>query len=316
MQQVVIERFGDADVLVEQERDIPEPGHGEVVIKVAGAGLNPIDWKTRRGLGFAAEKLASHLPWVPGYDLSGVVVSVGLGESRFVPGDRVMGMIGFPLGGGACATHALVRADELIAVPEAVDLVDMGGVPLAALTAWQCLFEVGRVAPGAKVLIHAGAGGVGHFAVQFARLRDAHVIATASTHNLDFVDGLGAHEVIDYTHDDFVDACYGLDFVLDLVGGEVGRRSLHTLGEHGMLVTVPTASARAIIESAETLDLEATGMLVHPDLEHLEAILDLLVTGDVKVHVQQRFPLAQMPQAHRLLEQGHVRGKLVISPRD
>ncbi|MCH8499349.1 MAG: NADP-dependent oxidoreductase [Marinobacter sp.] len=314
MRRVVFDRFGEAEVLQVVASEQPAPGTGQVLIAVAGAGLNPIDWKTRKGLGFVAQEIADRLPWSPGFELAGTVMAVGEGVTTLAVGDRVMGMTGLPDGGGAYAEQALAMADELVIVPEELDLVSAGGLPVAALTAWQALFEVAELEPGHKVLIHAGAGGVGHFAVQFARIHGAHVIATASAGNADFLAELGVHEVIDYNEVDFIDECYGLDVVLDLVGGDTGRRSLHTLSEHGVLVTVPTLTADAIITEAETLGLRAHGMMVRPDVFHLEEILELVEDGDLRVHVSDTYSLDEVVAAHRQLETGHVRGKLVLTP--
>ncbi|MFO7992715.1 MAG: NADP-dependent oxidoreductase [Marinobacter sp.] len=315
MRHVVYDRFGDADVLRVESATIPEPGADEVLFRVSGAGLNPIDWKTRKGLGFVAKQIGDHLPWTPGFDAAGEVIAVGSDVTTLVPGDRVMGMVGFPASGGGYSEYVVARADELAIVPEELDLVTAGALPLAALTAWQALFEVAELEAGQKVLIHAGAGGVGHFAVQFALERGAHVIATASAGNRDFLAAFGVHEVIDYHTTDVVDECYGLDVVLDLVGGEAGKRSLHTLSEHGVLVTIPTVTADEIITAAEALGLRAHGMTVRPDVFHLEEIAELIEDGDVRVHIDETFTLDQVAEAHRLLEGGHVRGKLALDCR-
>ncbi len=315
MRHVVYDHFGARDVLRIAESEVPAPAAEQVLIRVHGAGLNPIDWKTRKGLGFAARQIESELPWTPGYDAAGEVIAVGDDVTTLAPGDKVMGMIGFPAIGGAYAQYALARADELAIVPEELDLVSAGGVPLAALTAWQALFEMARLESGQKILIHAGAGGVGHFAVQFALERGAHVIATASPANRDFLAELGVHEVIDYHTTDVTDECYGLDVVLDLVGGEAGKRSLHTLSESGVLVTIPTVTADEIVTEAETMGLRAHGMTVRPDSFHLDEIAELIEDGDVKVHIEEAFPLDQVAAAHDLLEGGHVRGKLVLDCR-
>lgn len=315
MTHVSYDRFGERDVLRVTRSDIPRPAAGQVLIRVHGAGLNPIDWKTRKGLGFAARQIEHSLPWTPGYDVAGEVAAVADDVTTLAPGDRVMGMIGFPANGGAYAQYAVAAADELAIVPEELDLLSAGALPLAALTAWQALFEVAKLESGQKVLIHAGAGGVGHFAVQFALERGAHVVATASAGNRDFLAALGVHEVIDYHTTDVTEECYGLDVVLDLVGGEAGKRSLHTLGEHGVLVTIPTVTADDIISAAETLGLRAHGMTVRPDVFHLDEIAELIEDGDVKVHIEKAFPLSEVAAAHELLEGGHVRGKLVLDCR-
>ena len=273
MKKVVYRQFGERDVLQVVSSDMPSPQEGEVLIRVHGAGLNPIDWKTRKGFGFVAQQIESSLPWTPGYDVAGEVVAIGDGVTTLAPRDRVMGMIGFPLDGGGYSEYALARADELAIVPEELDLVTAGALPLAALTAWQALFEV------------------------------------------DFLAELGVHEVIDYHTTDIADECYGLDVVLDLVGGDTGKRSLRTLGENGMLVTVPTITADEIISAAEELGLKAHGMTVRPDVFHLDEIAELIEDGDVKVHIEKAFSLDQVAQAHELLEGGHVRGKLVLDCR-
>lgn len=315
MKKVVYHQFGEHDVLQVVSSDIPSPQAGQVLIRVHGAGLNPIDWKTRKGLGFAAQQIESSLPWTPGYDVAGEVVAIGDRVTTLAPGDRVMGLVGFPLGGGSYAEYALAAADELAMVPEELDLVTAGALPLAALTAWQALFEVAELEPGQKILVHAGAGGVGHFAVQFALARGAHVVTTASASNRDFLAELGVHEVIDYHTTDFAEECFGLDVVLDLMGGEIGKRSLRTLGEHGMLVTIPTVTADEVVSAAEAQGLKAHGMTVRPDAFHLDEIAELIEDGDVKVHIDKIFALDQAAQAHELLEGGHVRGKLVLDCR-
>ena len=315
MRHVVYDRFGDSDVLRVTDSPVPVPGDGEVLIRIHGAGLNPIDWKTRRGLGFVASQIENSLPWTPGYDAAGEVVAVADDVTTLAPGDRVMGMIGFPVSGGSYAQYAVARADEVAIVPDELDLVTAAGVPLAALTAWQALFEVARLEAGQKILIHAGAGGVGHFAVQFALERGAHVIATASAKNRDFLAELGVHEVIDYHTTDVADECYGLDVVLDLVGGEAGKRSLRTLSDSGVLVTVPTVTADEVVSAAEAMGVKAHGMRARPDVFHLDEIAELIEDGDVKVHIDQVFALEQAGEAHDLLEAGHVRGKLVLDCR-
>ncbi|KXO08846.1 NADP-dependent oxidoreductase [Marinobacter excellens] len=315
MRHVVYDRFGERDVLRVTESPIPQPGEGEVLVRVHGAGLNPIDWKTRKGMGFVATQIENSLPWTPGYDAAGEVVEVGEGVTTLVPGDRVMGMIGFPVTGGAYAEYAIADAEDLAIVPEELDLIAAAGVPLAALTAWQALFEVAELESGQKILIHAGAGGVGHFAVQFALERGAHVIVTASSRNRDFLAELGVHEVIDYHTTDFTEECYGLDVVLDLVGGETGKRSLQTLSDSGVLVTIPTVTADDVVSAAEAMGVRAHGMRSRPDAFHLDEIAELIEDGDVKVHVEQVFSLDQVQAAHELLEGGHVRGKLVLDCR-
>lgn len=315
MRQVRYAGFGETDVLELVAAEQPLPGDNEVLIRVVGAGLNPIDWKTRKGLGFVARQIEHRLPFVPGFEVAGTVEQVGAGVRELMPGDRVMGLVGFPTGGGGYAEYAVARPEDLAIVPEELDLLSAGAVPLAALTAWQALFEVAELEAGQTVLILAGAGGVGHFAVQFALEKGAHVVATASDRNRDFLAELGVHEVIDYHNTDVTEECYGLDLVLDLVGGEAGKQALKTLSEHGIMVTVPTVTADEIISHAETLGLRAHGMTMRPDAYQLDDIAELIEDGDVRVHIERAFALEQVEAAHQLLEGGHVRGKLVLDCR-
>ena len=314
MRQVVITEFGDPRVLEVVDASVPQPGEGEVLVSVHSAGVNPIDYKTRSGQGFVASVIRDRLPWAPGFDVAGTIEALGDGVDDWQVGDAVVGMIGFPRAGGGYAEKALVRADELCRVPDGLSLDEVGGVPLAALTAWQGLFIHLALQPDQKVLILGGAGGVGHFAVQFAAQHGAHVMTTGSGANEDFLHQLGADDVINYETEDVHDVCYGLDAVLDLVGGEAGKAALSTLGDHGKLVTAPTVTADAIREAAGERGLQAAGYVVEPDTEQLDEILALLGRNDVNLHISAAYPLADAPAAHRRQEEGHVRGKLILQP--
>jgi len=306
-------RFGEPEVLTLTEKDRPEPAAGEIRVKVSAAGLNPIDYKTRKGLGFVAGQISAQLNdnngWVPGYDMAGGIDAAGEGCGDWHVGDRVMGMIGFPLSAGACAEYVITTPELLCIVPDNLDLESAAGVPLAALTAWQALFEVGSINEGDKVLIHAAAGGVGHFAVQLAKSRGAYVIATASSHNHDFLHAIGVDEAIDYTTTDFVDVCYGLDFVLDTMGGDIGHWSLKVLASQGQLVTVPTVTAESIIKEGNKLGIKTAGLTVHPDAACLAEIAELIETETLNVHIDKVYSIEDAIQAHTHIETGHVRGK-------
>jgi NADPH2:quinone reductase len=313
MKAMQITAFGDPAVLALRELPTPVARHGEVLVRVHAAGINVIDTKTRRGLGFAASQIGDRLPWTPGYDISGDIEAVGDGVTGFAPGDAVFGMVGFPQTGGGYAEHCVAMATLLCQKPARIDHVAAAAVPLAALTAWQGLFQTGDVAAGHRVLIHAAAGGVGHFAVQFAKARGAYVIGTASATNREFVvQQLGADECIDYRAGAFEEKTGELDFVLDTLGGDIGKRSLAVLRQHGLLVTVPTITAEDVINHATALGRRASGMLVHPDVAMLNTIAGLIQTGRVHPHVETSFPLADAAAAHARLETGHVRGKLVL----
>lgn len=307
-------QFGEPDVLKIEEIDIPAPKAREVIVRMAGAGLNPIDYKTRKGLGFVATQISDTLPWSPGYDLSGTVVAVGSEVSQWQLGDHVYGMIGFPLIGGGYGDYVSVTESELARAPSSIPLASAGGIPLAALTAWQALFVSGDLKPGSRILIHAAAGGVGHFAVQFAKARGCFVVATASEVNHAFLNQLGVDQVIDYVNQDFCEHCAPVDFVLDCIGGDVGIRSLSLLKPEAQLVTVPTITAAHIIAAAENMDVRVFGLTVKPDPEMLAHITHLVDEGDVLVYINQSFSLDNVAEAHFLLEKGHTQGKLILIP--
>ncbi len=313
MKAIQLMQFGQPSVLEVRETNIPEYNSNQVLIRVKTAGVNPVDAKTRRGLGFVAEKIKNNLPWIPGYDLSGLVEAVGEQVKTFKPGDEVYGMTGFPERGGAYAQFAVTNVNEITRKPANIDFNPAAGVPLAALTAWQALHIAGQVQKGQRVLVLAAAGGVGHFAVQFAKSAGAFVFGTASAGNETFLlDSLGCDEFIDYHNFSKVEELPGIDLIIDAVGGEYGTRSLMTLKKEGKMVTLPTNTAGKILEAADLAGLNATGMVVKADMENLNSITTLIETGRVKVSVHHVYPLREAHDAHEKIETGHVRGKLVL----
>lgn len=315
MTQLQITAFGDPSVLRLNPSLDKVPAEGEVRVRICFAGVNPIDAKTRAGLGWAAAQNKDKLPWTPGYDVAGVVEKVGPGVSSLVEGERVCGMVGFPLQAGGYAESVVAGEGELVRL-DGVSLKQGAAVPLAGLTAWQGLFEHGGLKAGQRVLILAGAGGVGHLAVQFAAAYGAEVVATASGDNHSFLHGLGANTLVDYHDADWAEQIVAaggqVDLVLDLVGGESGKVALACVKPGGRLVTVPTITAQLIKDAGAEAGVEVLGMLVHPDQKQLAQMLLLLRQGEVKVTVAGEFPLAEGAQAHRAIEGGHVRGKLVL----
>src|SRR5262245_22280278 len=225
------ETHGSPDVLKEVELPRPEPGLSEILVAVRAAGVNPTDWWNR-----AQVLTIDRLPLVLGWDVSGVVEAVGTGVTLFKPGDEVFGMLPYPFGVGSHAEYVTAPSRTFAKKPANIDHVQAGALPLVALTAWEALVDVAGVHEGQRVLVHAAAGGVGHMAVQIAKLKGAHVIGTASAPKHEFVKGLGADEVIDYRETDFAEAVRDVDIVLDAIGGEYGPRSLRTLRRGGVLV--------------------------------------------------------------------------------
>ncbi len=301
-----IHAFGEPEVLIYEEAPRPEPGPGEALVRVHGAGVNPVDWKTRKGAGVAGQFGA--LPAILGWELAGEIVAIGSGEGGFAVGDRVYALSRFPAPAAAYAEFAVVPVAELARAPVALDLVRAGAVPLVALTAWQALFDAAELKAGETVLVHAAAGGVGHLAVQLAAWKGARVIATASAGNRAFVEALGAAEVIDYRATPFETIAREVDVVIDAVGGDVRDRSWSTLKPGGILVALNGALAADAVPS----DRRGLRWLVKPNGAQLANLATLIDSGHVKPFVEHVFPLAEAAAAHRLSEQGHVRGKIVL----
>jgi NADPH:quinone reductase-like Zn-dependent oxidoreductase len=308
---VVNPKPGGPEELQLAEVERPEPIPTEVLVRQRAAGVNPVDWKVRAGSGYRA--LLGE-PVILGWDVAGVVEEVD-DVTRFAPGDRVFGMPRFPRAARAYADYVTSPARQLARIPDGMSFEEAGGLPLAGLTAWQALTDIAAIRDGDRVLIHAGAGGVGHLAVQIAKACGAEVIATARARNHGFLARLGVDEAIDYTETDFVDAVSGVDVVLDLIGGEdYARRSLAALREGGLLIVVPGDVPGAVAAAAREQRKRATGMLVEPDYPGLEALAALYGEGRLRVEVAEAIPFADARRAHELSEAGGLRGKVVLTP--
>lgn len=309
MQAIRIHAYGDTDQLVLENVARPEPAEGEVLVRIKAAGVNPVDWKTRKGGGVAG-LLGDVFPLILGWDVSGEVAALGSGARGFQVGDEVYGMIRFPKPGGAYAQYATAPEAHLALKPRTVGHLDTAALPVAALTAWQALFDTAGLQAGQRVLIHAAAGGVGHIAVQLARWKGAYVVGTASKPNHGLVKELGADEVFDYTSGRFEDDLRDFDVVLDAVGPEVAARSYPVLRKGGMLVSI-TRSASA--EEAARFFVRQENIMVRPDHEQLQAIAGLVDGGSLRTSIERVFPLNEARQAHELGEKGRNRGKIVLS---
>ncbi len=308
---------GGPEVLKCEDAPKPSAKAGEVLIAIHAAAVNPVDWKLRegrRGGGGASGELT-----IPGFDVSGVVESIGEGVTKFKPGDEVFAMTSLRLGsgggvsGGAYAEYVAVVEAQVAAKPANIDHEHAAAVPLAALTAWQALFDTAKLSEGQTVLIHAGAGGVGHFAVQLAKARGARVIATASSpENLEFLKQIGADVIVNYKQQKFEDVARDVDVVLDTIAGETQERSFACLKEGGFLVSIlqpPTAA------KLKERNLRGAVILVKPDGAELAEIAQLIEAGKVKPEVSATFPLADAAKAQELNKAGHVRGKVVLKVR-
>lgn len=309
MKAIQLHSFGDINSLYYDEVPQPNIGDDEVLVKIHAVGLNPVDWKTRKGIALYEE---SDLPLILGWDLAGTVVAVGDKVARFQLNDEVYGMSAFPKVGAAYAEYAAVKENDLSSKPSNITYEEAAAIPLAALTAWQALFEIGNLVAGQSILIHAAAGGVGHFAVQLAKWKGARVIGTASTQRSTWLRELGLDQFIDYRSSDFTQKISDIDFVLDSIGGEVGLRSLKVLKNNGTLVTLLPNTAKELLAEAKKMGLNAGLALVHPDVAQLDQITALVVANKIRPYIDRVYPFLDIKDAHHYLEQGHVQGKVVL----
>lgn len=310
MRAIIVRRFGGPEVLIVEEVDRPVPVPTEVLVAIHAAGVNPVDRSTREGRGVAS--VVGEPPFIPGWDVSGVVAATGYGVTRFTEGDEVFGLIRFPHAGGAYAQYAAAPSRHLARKPSALTHVQAAAVPLAALTAWQALVETAQIEAGQTVLIHAAAGGVGHLAVQIARAYGARVIGTARAEKQGFVRELGADEVVDYTAGRFEDSVRDADVVFDLVGDDYSYRSLDVLRPGGLLISAASFIEPELPALAARRGVRATGILVEPDHAALERLGALIDDGRLRPVVEQVFPLEEAARAHVLGQRGRTQGKLVL----
>jgi NADPH:quinone reductase-like Zn-dependent oxidoreductase len=317
MRAVVFDDPGSTEVLRTAEVPVPTPVLSEVLVRVVAAGVNPIDAKTRAGRGLSAAIEQS--PCVLGLDVSGVVVRTPFDAHPFPVGTEVYGMAAVPRTPGAYAEYAVVPTLSLARKPSSLSHVEAAGVPVAALTAWGVVVETALAHQGQRILVHAGGGGVGHFAVQFATYFGAHVIATGSGRTLDWLSELGAAQVVDYTSERFEDVVEPVDVVVDLVGNvadDTGTRSLDVIKPGGLLIEVPTGAWPGFREAAAARGIRSTDYKTIPDGGALATIARLLDSGAVRVYVDRVFDLADAAAAHAELERGHTRGKIVLHVSD
>ena len=320
---------GGPGVLKYEEVPLPAIGPGEVLVRVHAAGINPPDWYLREGLTVMPPELRPPLdyPMIPGTDMSGVIEAVAPDVRGLAAGDEVFGMLRFPgFDGRTYAEHVAAPAADLARKSAALDRVQAAGVPMAALTAWQYLVELGLdvpspftgrvhrpvpLTPGMTVLVNGAAGGVGHFAVQVAKLRGARVIAVASGRHEKFLRDLGADEFIDYTTTRAADVVTGVDVVIDAVGGPGSAAFLRVLKRGGTMLPVFFAS----FDPAETAELGITvsNIQVRSSGSQLAELARLFGDGSLRVGIDSTYPLSDAAGAHRRAAQGHIQGKIVLT---
>jgi len=305
MEVVMIDKFGSREVMKFRKLPIPTPGPNEILLKVKAASINPVDWKIREGQ-FPAIK-SDKLPYVLGRDVSGVAEACGTETSGHQKGDEIYAMLGFDR--GAYAEHVIVKPNEAAPKPRSIDHLAAAGVPLAGLTAWQGLFRYGELKAGQRVLIHGGSGGVGHFAIQFAKAKGAHVITTVSEKHIEFVREIGADEVIDYKKQKFEDMAREVDMVFDLIGGETRKRSWPVLKKGGILVSTMMEPFQ---EKMREFGVRAAHYTVQENGEELREIGSLIDAGKVKPKISKVFDFHEVRSAHEYVEKGDTEGKVVL----
>src|SRR5438105_7420330 len=309
MKAIRIHNYGGPEVLKYEDAPRPEPQADEVLIRVHAAGVNPIDWKVREG--HMKDFWPHKFPLILGWDLSGVVEELGAGPAaagRFKIGDEVYSLPD-PTRNGAYAEYIVVRESELALKPKSLHHIRAAAVPLAALTAWQSLFDTAQLQPGQRVLIHAGSGGVGHFAVQLAKWKGGHVFGTASTKNQELLRELGVDEPIDYTKQKFEDVARDVDLVLDTIGGETQERSWSVLKKGGVLVSLLQPPSE---EKAEEVGVRAAFVAGHPSGAQLAEIAKIIDSGKLAPVIDRILPLSEARRAHELSQSGHTRGKIAL----
>lgn len=306
MKAIRIHQYGDVETLSYEAAPMPEPGPDDVRVRVHAAAVNPVDWKIRAG--YLAAMVPHQMPLTLGWDVSGVVDQLGANVPHLAVGDAVYSRPDIARN-GSYAEYVVVRASEVAAKPESLSHNEAAAVPLAGLTAWQLLFDHAQLRKGERVLIHAGAGGVGSFAIQFAKWAGAHVIATASAANEALVRDLGADEFVDYRSQQFEEVLDKVDVVFDTIGGDTQARSVQLLKQGGRLFSVVASPDDGVLEAAG-----ATGgfVMVQPNSDELGRIAQLIDAGTVRVLIDSVFPLSETRAAHEKSETGRAKGKIVL----
>jgi NADPH:quinone reductase-like Zn-dependent oxidoreductase len=310
MKAVEIHHYGGPEELKYEDAAIPVINPDDVLVRIYASGVNPIDWKIRQG-----GRKSDHDPALPrilGWDFSGVVEKAGDRVTEWKAGDEVYGRPDM-MRNGTYAEFVAVRAGEIAHKPSSIDHLAASGVALAALTAWQGLFEHGGLQAGQRVLIHGASGGVGTFAIQFAKWKGAYVIGTTSAKNVLFLEELGANEVINYEEEDFSKKLKDIDVVLDTLGGEVQEKSLGVLKQGGILVSTVGVKDEASIKAK---GLRSAAFMAQSRTKDLEEIADLIDSHAVVPVISRIFQLKDAAEAQRLGEKGHTRGKIVLQVRE
>jgi NADPH:quinone reductase-like Zn-dependent oxidoreductase len=313
MKACIIETFGGRERLTVTDIPKPQAGEGEVLVRIKAVGVNPVDWKIREG--WLKDLLPHQFPLIPGWDMAGVVEAVGHSARRFAPGDEIYAYARRPVvEKGTYAEYIALPESYITRKPKNLSITEAASVPLAALTAYQALFDAGRLQKGQSVFILGASGGVGSSAVQLAAQKEARVIALASGRNRDYLTSLGADAVIDYERGDFIAnlgelSAGGVDLVFDCHGGDTLQRGLLCVRVGGSLVSITETVDEEALKQG---DVSFSYTFVEPNVTQLDHIRDLIEAGRFTANVTRTFPLEEVKKAHEAMETGHTRGKIVL----
>jgi NADPH:quinone reductase-like Zn-dependent oxidoreductase len=314
MKAIILKEFGGIEKLLLTELPLPTILENEVLIEVKAISINPVDVRTRSGIAMA-DHLKHYNPLILGWDISGVVTSMGAKVSKFKKGDNVFGMVNF-LGHGKGYAEYVASSEEHIAYkPSNISHEEAAAATLSALTAWQLLVHYAKLKPGNRILIQAASGGVGHYAVQIAKHFGCYVIGVSSSKNRQFVLGLGADEHIAYDEQQFEDVVSGVDFVLDAFAKDSLNQSLKVIKNGGTIISLLPMISEDVLQKAKKKNVDIHYSLVESNGADMEAIADLLKRGTLKSHVSQIFSFDKMGEAHIEMETGRTVGKIIVKPR-
>lgn len=311
MKAMVLQGPGGTENLVLETLPVPVVKDNEVLIAVRSLSINPIDVKTRSGRGLY-NALKNEKPLILGWDVSGLVTETGKGVTAFKKGDEVFGMVNFPGHGKTYAEYVAAPAAHLARKPLNISHNEAAAATLAALTAWQAMRAFTTIQKEQKVLIHAAAGGVGHYALQIARHFGAWVAGTASAANRDLILHMGADQFIDYTAAPLKKQVSGIDFVLDTIGGESIDHSLEVMKKGATIVSIPSGLNEAVTGKAGAMGMHGYTFKVSSDGNDMKTIAGLLEQGIIRSHVSEVFPFTEIPKAHARIETGRTKGKIVV----
>ena len=306
MRAVQINKYGGAETLKLQQIDIPKINRDDILIEVHSAAVNPIDWKIREG--YLQDLIPYNFPMTLGWDVSGTICELGKDVTGFDVGDEVFSRPNISRN-GSYADYIAVKADEAIVKSATLDFTQAAALPLAGITAWQCLIDAGKLIPDQRVLIHAGAGGVDHLAIQIAKAKGAMVIATASTANQSLLKDLGADQAVDYTKAPLREQIEPVDLVIDTIGGDVQTNSWPIIKKGGLLIAVTEQPNR---DKAQEYEVKREFVFIEPSSRILRELNTLVEAKQLMPIIELHFPLEQIAKAHFQSQSGRTRGKIVI----